>query len=298
MRWGQRMSPSTRSTRKCSVTDAAGFTALELLIGVVLMGLAVAATSGMFVASKRQMQSQQRQIETTTAARATVDMIVRDLRLGGACMPVTGAFISLDGINNGQTDEIITRSGLTRPDLTCVTTVVPNNQTVTANATSFQVQSSDGFAAGMHVYIRHPDGEGEYFDITSVPSSTQLAKTQTLTRDYPATSGIYAVDERRFYLDTFTDLRGRTQPELMLQVGDKPPQQFAVGVEKLDVQYQLQRNCPPCDIINLPSSNAEWAIVDALVLNVTARSEQPDQSGSYYRRTVTVNVKPRNLLPK
>ena len=291
------MSPSIRSIRKCSVTDAAGFTALELLIGVMLMGLAVAATSGMFVASKRQMQAQQRQLETTTAARATVDMIVRDLRLGGACMPVTGDFISLEGANNGQTDEIVTRSGLTRPDLTCVTTVIPNNQSLAANATTFTVQNSDGFTAGMHVYIRHPDGEGEYFDITSVPSATQLGKTAALTRDYPATSGIYAVDERRFYLDTFTDSHG-TQPELMLQVGDKPPQQFAVGIEKLDIQYQLQRNCPPCDVINLPSSNAEWAIVDALVLNVTARSEQPDQSGNYYRRTVTVNVKPRNLLPK
>lgn len=291
------MSPSIRSILKCSVTNAAGFTALEMLIGVMLMGLAVAATSGMFVASKRQMQAQQRQIETTTAARSTVDMIVRDLRLGGACMPVTGDFISLDGIDNGTTDEIVTRSGLTRPDLTCVTTVVPNNQSLTASATTFTVQGSDGFLAGMHVYIRHPDGEGEYFDITSVPSATQLGKTQTLTRDYPATSGIYAVDERRFYLDTFSSSHG-LQPELMLQVGSKPPQQFAVGIEKLDVQYQLQRNCPPCDVITLPSSNAEWAIVDALVLSVTARSEQPDQSGNYYRRTVTVNVKPRNLLPK
>ena len=81
------------------------------------MGLAVAATSGMFLASKRQMVMQQRQLETTQAARAAVDMMVRDLRLGGACLPVTGDFISLDGTNTGQTDEIITRTGLTRPDL-------------------------------------------------------------------------------------------------------------------------------------------------------------------------------------
>jgi hypothetical protein len=35
-----------------------------------------------------------------------------------------------------------------------------------------------------------------------------------------------------------------------------------------------------------------------LVLSVTARSELPDMSGNYYRRTMSVNVKPRNLLPK
>jgi hypothetical protein len=114
---------------------------------------------------------------------------------------------------------------------------------------------------------------------------------------YPATSGFAGGVRRWNFSGPGTDSHG-TQPELMLQVGDKPPQQFAVGIEKLDIQYQLQRNCPPCDVINLPSSNAEWAIVDALVLNVTARSEQPDQSVTYYRRTVTMNVKPRNLLPK
>src|SRR5262249_585220 len=210
------------------------------------------------------IQAQQRQIETTEAARSTIDMIVRDLRLGGACLPVTGDFISLEGTDNGPTDTITTRTGLTRPDLSCVTTVVPTGQTVTASSTSFQVQASDGFIAGMHVYIRHPDGEGEYFDLTSVPSPTQLGKTQPLTRADPATSGIYAIDERTFYIDSFTDAHGRTQPELMLQVGDKPPQSFAYGIEKLDIQYQLQRNCPPCDVIALPSLNAEWAIVDAL----------------------------------
>ena len=56
-------------------------------MGVMLMGLAVTATSGMFLAAKRQMKMQQRQIETTQAARAAVDMIVRDLRLSGACLP-------------------------------------------------------------------------------------------------------------------------------------------------------------------------------------------------------------------
>ena len=76
------------------------------------------------------------------------------------------------------------------------------------------------------------------------------------------------------------------------------PQAFAVGIEQLDVRYQLQRNCPPCDEIALPSSNAEWAVVDSILLNLTARSQLPDKLGNYYRRAVTVSVKPRNLLPR
>jgi len=266
-------------------------------MGVMLMGLAVAATSGMFLASKRQMQMQQRQLETTEAARSAVDMIVRDLRLGGACLPVTGDFISLDGTDNGQTDEIVTRTGMTRPDLSCIRSSVPTGATVVAATAAMPVQASDGFAAGMHAYIRHPDGTGEYFDIASVDSQTQISKVQTLSRDYPATSGVYAIDERHFYLDTWASPNG-PQPELMLQIGSQAPQSFAVGIEKLNIQYQLQQNCPPCDVVDLPNSDTQWAIVDSVLLTLTARSELPDTSGNYYRRTITVNVKPRNLLPQ
>lgn len=266
-------------------------------MGVALMSIAVAATSGMFLAAKRHMANQQRQLETTEVARAAVDMIVRDLRLGGACLPVTGDFIALEGINSSQTDEIITRTGLTRPDLSCIRTSVPTLATVTASGSSVPVQNSEGFAADMRVYIRHPDGEGEYFNITSVSSATELRKSQTLSRDYPETSGVYAIDERRFYLGNVVTPAG-TQSELLIQVGNAAAQSFAVGIEKLDIQYQLQRNCPPCDVINVPANNDEWTIVDTVLLNVTARSQRPDQAGTYYRRTVAVNVKPRNLLPR
>jgi Tfp pilus assembly protein PilW len=266
-------------------------------MGVVLMGIAIAATSGMFLASKQQMLMQQRQSETTQAARAAVDSIVRDLRLSGACLPTTGDFISLSGLNNGTTDQITTRTGLTQPNLACVQAVVPTGSTVSASGSTVPVQSSAGFTAGMRAYIRNPTGTGEYFDITAVPSGTQLTKAQTLTQDYPATSGIFAIDERTYYIDSWASPKNGPQPELMLRVGDQTPQSFAVDIEALNVQYQLDRNCPPCDVVDLPSSTAQWQIVEALLLTVTARSEQPDPTGSYYRRTVSVKVKPRNLLP-
>lgn len=266
-------------------------------MSVMLMGLAVAGTSGMFVASKHHMRMQAREIETTQAARAAVDMIVRDLRLGGACLPVTGDFISLVGSNDGDEDEIITRTGLTRPDLSCIRSAVSIGATVTAGGTRVAVQTTEGFAAGMRAYIRHPDGEGEFFNVTAVPSLTELTKGSALSRDYPETSGVYAIDERRFYIHWWTSPRG-SLPELMLQVDSLPPSSFAVGIEKLGVRYQLRRNCPPCDVVDLPADNEEWSVVEQLHLSVTARSELPDTRGNFFRRTVTVAVKPRNILPQ
>lgn len=268
-------------------------------MGVMLMGLAVVATSGMFVASKHHMRMQSREIEATQAARAALDMIIRDLRLGGACLPVTGDFISLHGINSDTKDTIVTRTGLTRPDLSCIRSAVPIGSTVLKSGGPVPLVSSEGFEAGMQAYIRHPDGTGEYFEITAVTSSTQVTKGTTLSRDYPEASGVYGIDERRFFIQTREGLRG-PQPQLMLQVGNNPAdaQPFAVGIERLNIQYQLRRNCPPCDVVNLPANNSEWSIVEQVLLSVTARSEQRDTAGGYYRRTVSVGVKPRNLLPQ
>src|SRR6185369_3076709 len=156
------------------------------------------------------------------------------------------------------------------------------------------VEAVDGFAVGMRAYIRNPTGTGEYFQVTSVDTTNKtLGKSATFATSYPEDSGVYAIDERRFYIDT-----AKNPPELMLRIGTDTAQSFAVGIEKLNLQYQLQRNCPPCDTVSLPASNAEWAIVKALTLSVTARSEKAQQDGTFYRRTVAVNVKPRNLLPK
>ncbi len=259
------------------------------------MGLAVAATSGLFVAGKHRMQTQAREVETTQAARAAIDLIVRELRLGGACLPVTGGFISLAGADDGNEDEITTRTGLTRPDLSCVRSAVPIGATVTASGTRVPLLTSDGFAAGMRAYIRHPDGGGEFFDVTAVPSSTELTKGSDLSRDYPQTSGVYAIDERRFYLEWQAGPHGNV-PQLMLQVGSASPSPLAVGIEELSLRYQLQRHCPPCDVVDLPADNAEWSLVEQLLLSVTARSALPDTQGHHYRRTLTVAVKPRNLL--
>ncbi len=265
-------------------------------MGIMLMGLAVVATSGMFHASQRHMRMQTREIETTQAARAALDMIVRDLRLGGACLPVTGDFISLEGVDNGDEDDITTRTGLTRPDLSCIRSTVPAPAVVTASGGSVPVFSTEGFEAGMRAYIRGPTGSGEFFNISAVPSATELTKSTTLSQDYPQDSGVYAIDERRFWIAWWNGPRG-PQPELMLRVGSQPAQSFAVGIEKLDIEYQLRRNCPPCDNVAIPADNDEWSVVEQVLLSLTARSELPDESGNYYRRTLSMGIKPRNLLP-
>jgi hypothetical protein len=286
-----------RAGTRCLCASSAGFSALELLLSVSLMSLAIAATSGMFVAGKGQMVMKGREVETTQAARAALDVMVRDLRLGGACLPVTGEFISLDGTDNGNEDEIITRTGLTRADLSCIRSATMD--TLPAGDVLLEIESTEGFEPGTRAYLRHPNGSGEFIDIAAVPSSTQLTLAGALDTDYPPTSGVYAIDERRFYINWFESAGGQMIPELMVQIGSETPISFAAGIEELAVRYQLSANCDPeCDVVDLPSDNAQWQLVEQVLIDLTARSALSDKDGVYFRRTLRVAVKPRNILPR
>jgi hypothetical protein len=273
-------------------------------MAVTLTALAVATTTAFFQSSRRVLKDQLLEIETTQAARSVVDMIVRELRLGGACLPVTGTFMSLQAVNTAAEDEIITRTGLVRPDLSCVRTATntPNNPDGTPNDTPAQgstiaVQSTDGFSTGMRAYIRGAT-DGEYFKITSVDSQNGvLGRDRSFQSSYPNGSGVYAIDERRFYINHWQAPWGDT-PELMLQIGEQEPLSFAVGIERLSLQYQLKRNCPNCDVVDLPQGDEEWRLVEQVLLTVTARSDHLNHDGQAFRRTYTVAVKPRNLLPQ
>jgi hypothetical protein len=257
--------------------------------------IAMVAVMGLFHASARFMHNEELNMETSQAARASIDAMVRDLRLGGACLPTKGSFIALTGVDGGSQDSITTRTGLTRPDMTCVTATVQSP--VPIGATSIAVDSVNGFTVGVRGYICDNNcGTSELFAIAGIDSGAN-----TLTRDTPSAntygtgSTIYLIDERTYYIDQTTTPWG-SAPELVMQIGNQAPQSFAIGIETLDVQYQLNRNCPSCDTVSLPSDD-EWRLVQELFLTVTARSDRPNQFGQYYRRTLTVSVKPRNLLP-
>jgi hypothetical protein len=160
------------------------------------------------------------------------------------------------------------------------------------------VEHVDGFLPGMRVYLRNASGDGEFVEIASVDAAdSSLTVDGTWTQSYPRTSGVYAVRERRFYVSDDATPLG-SSPSLMMQVDAGEPTPFAAGVEKLDLSYQLGRNCPPCDTVDLPNGEVEWSMVEQVFLTVTARSEETDGQGEHYRTTIHLGVKPRNLRPR
>ncbi|MCX8073831.1 MAG: hypothetical protein N3C12_15495 [Candidatus Binatia bacterium] len=272
-----------------------GNSLLELLVAVTVTVLAVSVSSGLLSATRRTATQQELLTDASINLRAVLDTLIRDIRLAGACLPVTGDFIALDGTNDGDEDSIWIRTGQVRSDLSCIRTTT--TQALPRNSNTIPVESVDGFTVGGRAYIRGPAGSGDYFTVTAVDQvNSRLTKTTSFSVDYAAGAGVYAIDERRYFINHWAAPWGDT-PELMLQVGVQPAQPFAVGVEKLSFRYQLRRNCPPCDNVDLPANEDEWRLVEQVIAEIRVRSDRRGPTNAFLTREASVNIKPRNLLP-
>ena len=233
-------------------------------MGIMLMGLAIAATSGMFLASKRHMRMQQRQLETTQAARAAADMIVRDLRLGGACLPVTGDFISLDGTNNGtdRRDHHPHRPHPARPVLHPQS--VPTGSTVSGNGARSRCRARGGFEPGMRAYIRAPGRRGRvlrrHVGDTRPPARQEHRPCRATTRR-PAAS-------TRSTSAASTSTPGR-RPHGVAAAADAAgrraaaPSRSPSASRSSTSSISCSATARPATSSTLPSSNEEWSVVDA-----------------------------------
>ncbi len=271
-----------------------GFSLIELLVATTIVSVVMATAGAFFVASRRFIQDQILSVETTQALRATLDNLERDLRLGGACLTTMASFVSLAGTNVGTTDSITTRTGMVNANLTCIRR--PLNGTVAAGSSLLPLQSTNpGFVAGMRAYIDNGAGVGQYFNVVQVQTSPLALQMDTTTsQSYPSGSGVYAVDERTYSVDTTTN---PSLPTLTITENNGSAVPFASGIESFNVQYTLARNCPPCDVVDLPASTSDWMLVNEVTVSVTARSRTTASNGVYYRKSGSVTLKPRNLLP-
>lgn len=271
-----------------------GFSLVELLVATTIVAFALSVAGGLFVASRNFIQEQILRIETMQALRGTLENLARDLRLGGACLPPIGDFIALSGSNSGTIDGVITRTGLVQPNLTCIRAAL--TASALATDSTLKVDAITGFTDGMRAYIRNSNGTGDYFDIVHVDLGIKTLQKAggVMSQAYPIGSGVFAVDERQYAINT-TKYSGL--PVLTIAVNGATPVEFAFGIESVNIQYQLARNCPSCDVVDLPATDTEWRLVTQLFINVTARSRTTGGDGLYYRRSGQISAKPRNLLP-
>ncbi len=272
-----------------------GFSLIEMMVATAIMSLALSIAGAFFVASRNTVTDQMTAQETLQGLRAALDTLERDFRLGGACLPMSGAdFPALAGTNSGTLDGVTTRTTLVKSDMTCIQASLVT--AASAGNTTLSVNTVSGFAAGQRAYIRDGNTNSEYINITGVNAGTTPAKltiSSGLQLAYTTGSYVYAVDERVYKIDstTYTPVT-----VLTIAVNGATPVPFAYGVQAVNVQYQLSSNCPPCDVVDLPTAT-QWPLVNQLFITVTMKSLKKLSNGQYYTATGAIGAKPRNLLP-
>ena len=280
-------SPTFRDERQI------GFTLVEVLTTIVVAMIVSATLVQFLLAVTRFRREGEVRLETQQGLRAALDSLARDIRLAGACLPTLGSFIPLAGTDSGTRDEITVRTGLFDANQACIRTTL--RDAMPADSREIKVASTDGFAQDMRAYLVLPDAtSGEIFTITQVQAAAlMLQKDAPSTQVYPVNSGVFALQERTYAVDTTL----LTIPLLTLAMDGQPAQPLAAGIDLLNIQYRLRRNCPPCDTVDLPTDADTWRLVTDMTLTARATFPSALRAGQPYSLSTTIRVKPRNLLP-
>ena len=276
-----------------------GFSIVELLAALGVIGITLASAVPFFALQARKMKGMSYRLEAQQGMRAALDAMGRDIRLAGACLPTSGKFIALDGVDSALGDQITVRAGIVQSGTSCVKAGL----TVAANAgdTSVTLADATPFAGTQLVFVSHPNGSGELQQVTGT-SATNVNLAAGLSQAYPGPAApgnpsnpanVIAVDERVYKLDK-TD---PNNPLLTLTVNRTAPQAFAVGVSDLQFQYTLNRNCTPCDVVNLPPDTATWWLVNDVLITATITTTGTVRSEDKVTLVENTRAKPRNLLP-
>jgi len=281
---------------------------LELLVAMVIFGIVGAMIVNFFTRHMKFRGDTEIQAETHQGLNAALDALARDVRLAGACLPHQPVFVPIDGQNNPSPtpDTITLRTGVVSGNTTCVQATLQG--ATAAGATTLSVDNLTGFTVNKYAFI-NGTSSGEYFQVQSLSGSSgagTVISATPLVNDYPTSSGIYALQERTYSIDTANfPTTTNPVPTLVVQIdratsGGQPVTiPVAANIDRLDIQYRENQACTPgpCTQVDLPADNATWNQVSEVLLTLRARSNvNQSTSQPFFETAGPVAIQPRNLL--
>ncbi len=262
--------------------NESGFTIVELLIALLITGVVVSAGYSLYLNQHEGWIIQEQITNMQQNARAAMHELETRIRMAGYGLPG-----GVQPIYAANTD----------PDT--ITIVFKNEFGCEATIEHSMPQPSselrcDGhdvscFEESTWAYIYDPFADtGEFFFITHVQVSASHIQHRhyPLSRKYPKGSIVMYADLYKFYIDT-TD---SNHPNLMVQREGNRNYVYAEDIEDLQFQYGLANGV----VVDVPPAAS---VVREVLITLTARTERKDLqfAGEYRRRTITSDVKVRNL---
>ena len=265
---------------KCKHTkNERGITLLEILIAMAIMGVVTAAVMQAYVTQHENYMVQEDITDIQQNARASVDELVRNVRMAGHDIPPTLLAIVPSNTNPDTITITYTSSScetFLRADMASTTEALKCSLAVAC------------FNDLEWCYIYDPDsGGGEWFQISSVDAANkQLDHIATpLTAAFGAGSIVKPINQIKYYIDT-TD---SDHPQLMMQRRGSTAQVYAEDISDLQFKYRMKNGT----IIDQP------LLIDNIrevLISVRGRSHEIDTRRDEYReREFATSVSLRNL---
>jgi|GEM_PF-901660 len=287
---------------KSNHKSANGFSLVEMMVALLVSSVLMTAMAGFFSTAVAVRQNLGGETEASQGLRALLSLITQELRQAGACLPKTGQFVALDGINNSTTDSLTLRIG--RVNATTLLCMQPKLTTAVTGGSTLQVDNASGLQAGDLLYILPAGANGLFRKVNSVSGNTLTLTTALPAGTYAVGTIIYPVDERTYTIDNSNPAR----PMLTVAINQNSPQPLVDGAELFDVHYLLSPCSPTCVGPNLspPSgpNDPSWRLVREVEIKATVDSHKKNRQGQAVKATTGttgqageyISIKPRNLL--
>jgi prepilin-type N-terminal cleavage/methylation domain-containing protein len=258
-----------------------GFTLVELLIALLMTGVLATAGYGVYLSQHEGWIIQEQVSTMQQNLRAGMHELETRIRMAGYGVP--GGFHPIYAANTNPD----TITVLFQNEFECEVTV-EQNMSNPGSDLSCDGHDVNCFDEDTWAYIYDPSADtGEFFYVTGVQvGGDRIQHSAPLSRSYSQGSVVMYLDLYKFYIDT-TDTN---HPTLMVKREGNQSYVYAEDIEDLQFRYGLANGV----FVDIPPAAS---VVREVVITLTARTAKEDLqlAGEYRRRTITSDVKVRNL---
>ncbi len=268
-----------------------GFTLIELLITTLVFAVIMAAISAILWSASHNKERTSQNLEATQTARATLDMIAKDLRSAGygadldylTPQPAIAYVDSMQIILSENQVPYPDGGAGPSPPLAYDPAGSPNPYPLVSTQWTPPIRYRTGAELIRYTLDLNDDGRVDASDRATVAGSDAQATRNP--NDYVLVREVYGDSTAGV---THNEGGAQDRVALVMKPGGSVPPMFTVYMKGLST---------PWDWSNGPVPATQLPNIDRVVVKVTASSSKPDSRGSYPQATLSTEVNSMRNVP-